>query len=68
MADYQYEDFDTYGYIEPVGFTSLYQECGVKYEEKEVIEPELTEVDSFISEKYPNQNILSIPEDKCLRR
>lgn len=68
MADYQYEDFDTYGYIEPIGFTSLCQECGVKYEEKEAVEPTLTEVESFVDQKYPSQNILSIPEDKCLRK
>ena len=68
MADYQYEGFDTYGYIEPIGFTSLYQECGVKYENKGFVEPELTEVESFVEQEYPMQGVLSIPQDKCLRK
>ena len=68
MANYLHEDFDTYGYREMIGFKSLYQECGVEYEDKKAVEPVLTEVETVVGENHIDQQIMSIPKDKCLRK
>lgn len=68
MADYRYMGFDTYGYVENVEFTPLEKECGVEYENVEAQEPTLTEVESFVCETYPEQEIIAVPKNKCLRK
>ena len=68
MADYQHEDFDTYGYVEQIKFTTLNTQCGVTYTKAVDVKPKFTEVESFINQESVGQPQLTIPECKCLRK
>lgn len=68
MADYKHEGFDSYGYVEEIKFTPMNAICKVGYTKPANTEPTLKEVESFVKQDYVEQNNLTIPDCKCLRK
>lgn len=70
MADYKHEGFDTYGYVEEIQFKPLSEECKVTYNKGLDLgtEIEYDLVDALTSQDFPEQNNLTLPDCKCLRK
>lgn len=68
MADYKHEGFDSYGFCEQIAFVPLNKQCEVKYTKPHDNTVEVTEEDSHSSQDMREQNNLTIPECKCLRK
>ena len=68
MANYTVKDFDTNGYVEEISFKPLIEQCNVEFQKGVEITQEFKQNESFINQEHVQQNKLTQPKCKCLRK